>query len=362
MIEGAYQAPGCERQLLRAWVFAKLLWDPSRELWPLVQDFTRGYYGPAAAPIEAYERLLHDCGLQQKGIFDCLGAEAFVARASALFDEAEARARAAGDDEALARVELARLPVLDTALPLARGRWLASQADADLAAHDEMLATVERVARRSGVTQYAEGTRFDDWLDRRRALVSPPTPAGQRQAVVDGQAVCVYRLPAGWRLQRDADGTGQARGWYAADADDAGWGAFRTDLMAGWEEQGHPGLDGTFWFRTSLELPEGCGGRRVYLYFPACDEEAWAWLDGAPLGEHTVASSRLEPQALWLAPFALDAGDRLAAGGSHSLAVRVRDSGGMGGIYLPVYAVAADAPLTESQIAQVVGQRNPYGR
>lgn len=368
MIQGAYQGPGNERQAMRAWVFAKLLWDPSRQVWPLMQDFVRGYYGPAAPPLEAYERALYECGVKGQGVVDCMGAETFVATATAQFDDAEARARAALDDELLARVELARLPVLDMALPLARGRWLTSQSDAaspsdaDLRVYTQMLDTFARVARRAGAAQYSEGMRLDDWLEQRRGFVSPPTPASQREAEVDGQPVCVYRLPATWRLQRDADGSGQARGWHAAHADEAGWGGYRTDLSVGWEEQGFPGTDGVFWFRAAVDLPQACSGPHVYIFFPACDEEAWVWLDGEPLGERTVASSGMEPQVLWLAPFALEAGGRLTPGAAHSLAVRVHDSGGMGGIYLPVYAVVAAAPLTAAQIAQAVGQRNPYER
>ena len=57
---------------------------------------------------------------QVAGVLDCMDAETFVARASALFDAAERLALDARDAAAGERVELARLPVLDIELPLVR--------------------------------------------------------------------------------------------------------------------------------------------------------------------------------------------------------------------------------------------------
>lgn len=363
MVEGAYQGPGAESQLLRAWVLAKLLWDPTRDLWPLVQDFVRGYYGPAAAPIEAYYRMLYDCGCAGKGVADCLGAEAFVRRASSLFDRAEMIAFTAGGadaDELLDRVELARLPVLDVALPLARGRWITSEDSLDLERYRATLARFATAARLAGTEQYSEGVKLSGWVEQRRAIVAVPAPAGERTADLKGRPVTVYRLPASWVVQQDADGLGESEGWFAANYEDQDWGHYRTDLAAGWEEQGYPDQDGLFWFRQNVVLPASCAKPYVYLYFRACDEEAWVWVDGLPLGERTVASTGIEPQRLWLTPFALEAGRRLRPGTAHAVAVRVSDTGGMGGLYLPVFVIASDVPLTCEQMTGLVAMRNPY--
>lgn len=362
MIQGAYQAPGNERQRMRAWVFAKLLWDPSREVWPLMQDFVRGYYGPAAAPLEAYNRMLYECGLQHQGVIDCIGTDAFVARASRHFDEAEARARAAGDDDVLQRVALARLPVLDMALPLARGRWVRTQADSDLVRYTDMLARFDEVAQRVGARQYSEQMSLADWLEQRRGFVAPPAGADQRTALLADQEVQVYQLPATWALRRDPALEGEAVGWAAADLDVSDWGTYRTDLKTGWEDQGYPGTDGVFWFRSRVTVPPSLDGGYVYLYFRACDEEAWVWVDGQPLGERTAAGTGVDPSVLWVQPFALEATGRLRTGQTQSVVVRVNDSGGMGGLYMPVYVVAADVPLTTEQITEAVAERNLYER
>ncbi len=52
--QGAYQSWGSEMAELRAWVLAKLLWNPSLHEDRLREEFLAGYYGPAAGPIKKY--------------------------------------------------------------------------------------------------------------------------------------------------------------------------------------------------------------------------------------------------------------------------------------------------------------------
>lgn len=64
--QGAYQSPHAEFAELRAWVLAKLLWDPTREMGELYDDFFAGYYGPAAAPVRAYFNSLQKIGASKE--------------------------------------------------------------------------------------------------------------------------------------------------------------------------------------------------------------------------------------------------------------------------------------------------------
>ncbi len=52
---------------LRAWMLAKLLWDPDRDGQKLIEEFVPGYYGQAAGPhLLAYLKLIHDAA-QESG-------------------------------------------------------------------------------------------------------------------------------------------------------------------------------------------------------------------------------------------------------------------------------------------------------
>ncbi|MCS6777143.1 MAG: DUF4838 domain-containing protein [Chloroherpetonaceae bacterium] len=58
--QGAYQSNGAEMAELRAWVLARLLWNPYQDDRKLIKEFLNGYYGPAAARyIWQYMTLMH---------------------------------------------------------------------------------------------------------------------------------------------------------------------------------------------------------------------------------------------------------------------------------------------------------------
>jgi hypothetical protein len=52
--QGAYQGRHAEFAELRAWILAKLLWNPDQEVEPLYRDFFAGYYGAAAPMVRQY--------------------------------------------------------------------------------------------------------------------------------------------------------------------------------------------------------------------------------------------------------------------------------------------------------------------
>jgi len=52
--QGAYSAPGAQMDLLRAWVTAKLMWNPTLNDQKLIDEFLDGYFGPAGRHIRAY--------------------------------------------------------------------------------------------------------------------------------------------------------------------------------------------------------------------------------------------------------------------------------------------------------------------
>lgn len=158
MEQGAYQSVGAERDALRAWVLAKLMWDPSRDLRELEEDFIRGYFGPAALPMLAYNHLLREAGEAHAeelrsppgGIRYAMDhpflSDAFLRRADELYDRA---LRLAGDGEFRSRVERDRLPILY--VKLCRGPGYVG------AGYGALIDEFERIARAVGLTHIYEG-------------------------------------------------------------------------------------------------------------------------------------------------------------------------------------------------------------
>ena len=105
---------GGEMSELKAYLMAKLMWEPTRDPKPIIDEFVTGVYGPAAPQIKTWLDLLHTPARQSHihaKIYDpptspYLTDELLVA-GTRLFDEAEAAAKA--DPVALEQVQRARL-------------------------------------------------------------------------------------------------------------------------------------------------------------------------------------------------------------------------------------------------------------
>ncbi len=125
--QGAYQAPHAEFAELRAWILAKLLWNPDQDIEPLYRDFFQGYYGPAARPIRQYFDQLQALVKGDESVLQ-IGSpptasfytDAFFDSAARLWAEAEELVK---DDPAFSyNVRMSALPVIYAQLE----RWPAT--------------------------------------------------------------------------------------------------------------------------------------------------------------------------------------------------------------------------------------------
>lgn len=112
--EGAYNSDGMEMEEMRAWVLAQLLRDPQQDDRALIREFLDGYYGAAGKSIYRYLELVYQASKEFN--LTCYAPRSVsyldfntLTRAEKLWQEAEQAV--APDDELLARVRLAHLPV-----------------------------------------------------------------------------------------------------------------------------------------------------------------------------------------------------------------------------------------------------------
>ncbi|HOX57247.1 MAG TPA: DUF4838 domain-containing protein [Candidatus Paceibacterota bacterium] len=158
MLQGGYQGPA-ERDQMKCWVTAKLLWNPSWDEQALARDFVQGHYGKAASAILDYEALLEktktdharDLASPAGGIRYPMDApffdKDFVTQATDIF--ARAKTLAGGEAELLRRVERAELPILY--VKCVRGPGFVGDSYA------QVVAEFERIARREKVRFLQEG-------------------------------------------------------------------------------------------------------------------------------------------------------------------------------------------------------------
>jgi hypothetical protein len=164
--QGAYTTNGAEMAELRAWVLAKLLWDPTRDGEALVNELVKNYYGPAAPHIKAYLTVTHDA-VEESG--DWLGCfEKHTAKylsfdtLSRGWEHLQAAEDAVRDDPVMRfRVQVAQLPVMYVFMM----RWnemrqAAEKADAEWPLSDSIETIHQRfmkIARKKNIT------RLDEW-------------------------------------------------------------------------------------------------------------------------------------------------------------------------------------------------------
>lgn len=173
--QGAYQSWGSEMAELRAWLLAKLLWDPRLDAGRLREEFLAGYYGPAAGAMDDYLEGL-EAALAKSG--DALGCYSPSDAKFLSFDTLSrswrvlerGRRKAARSAEYLRRLDRARLPVTYAVL----ANWDALRADAVKAGKrwpwpETRQALLERFldeARAENVTMISEWQSLADWADK----------------------------------------------------------------------------------------------------------------------------------------------------------------------------------------------------
>ena len=114
---------------LRAYILAKLLWNPDCNVDELIDDFLTGYYGPAATAIRRYIDLMHNAA-QRSGIPMGISQDMadhrtgflspeLIEQYDAIFDQAQ---QSVADNPALLhRVRTARMPLMYAKLQITHG-------------------------------------------------------------------------------------------------------------------------------------------------------------------------------------------------------------------------------------------------
>lgn len=145
-----------------------------------------------------------------------------------------------------------------------------------------------------------------------------------------------------WQFHKDPDNRGVSQGWHRPEtADSLDWSPI--EVPAHWQETDLGDYLGYGWYRTTFELPESWDGRNVNLLFESVDEQAWVFVNGEFVGEHTVDAEGLDIGDLWRRPFTIDLEpDHLNPGDRNELMVRVHASRGTGGIWRSVRIYAPE--------------------
>ena len=146
-----------------------------------------------------------------------------------------------------------------------------------------------------------------------------------------------------WKFRTDPLEAGVKEKWFGAKVNEADWLPMRVPSF--WAEEDEVGdYQGYGWYRTTFNVPAEWKGRTVRLLFASADEQAWVYVNGHLVREHSEKSERKSYGELWETPFIAEAKpEQLQYGKPNVVAVRVHNSKANGGLWRPVLGHAVGA-------------------
>lgn len=145
-----------------------------------------------------------------------------------------------------------------------------------------------------------------------------------------------------WTFRTDPDNQGMAQRWFDGDqVGDENWQEITVPSV--WSATHVGDYLGYGWYHTTLKIPAEKKGQTLKLLFEGVDEEAWVFVNGKQVGEHSEISEQRPPTELWNVPFTVEVGpEHLEYGAKNTLMVRVHSSMAQAGIWRSVTAYFPD--------------------
>lgn len=125
---------------------------------------------------------------------------------------------------------------------------------------------------------------------------------------------------AAWQEELQAVLAGEPESYHPTDFDDSKWKTI--PVPAYWEQKGYKAFDGAAWYRRQVELPENWLGKPLRLSLGTIDDIDMTYVNGQKIGETTG----------WNVERRYEVDAETNQSRTLSIAVRVTDSGGGGGM------------------------------
>jgi len=160
----------------------------------------------------------------------------------------------------------------------------------------------------------------------------------RQQIQLRGRYQQIAPLPLSWSFQWDPQDTGVKEGWFADDFPTRGWLTARTDksweaqpVGQDWREAHGSDYNGIAWYRATFKVLEKARSRKILLYIGAADESCTVWVNGQKLVERRYDPAT-NPDS-WQEAFVVDVTAVARLDAPNTVAVRVEDRSGAGGIW-----------------------------
>jgi hypothetical protein len=325
--EGRYVAG--EQGIFPPYLQARLMWDPGLDAKAVADEFFANWYGPAVGPArsfwEALENALETTSMlgHEDRILPYVYTPELIA---GLERDLAAAEKLATDAWSKPRVHADRLILehLKAFLAMHRAEFAADfaeaarQAEAMLKQREALFALsrsffdIEPKTGESYGFYYWGAVARRDYYRKMAELTTGKT----------GALVAV--LPEQARFATDPRDEGRFADWFESGFDDRAWKTIPTTVpfyVQGYcDKHGYPYL-GALWYRLEVDVPATAKGKKVMLYAPAVECEAWVWVNGQFTGHREYHEAYERPN-----PIDMDVTAALKPGERNSMVVRVHTS------------------------------------
>ncbi len=135
-----------------------------------------------------------------------------------------------------------------------------------------------------------------------------------------------------WRFRKDPDNRGVEEGWFSSTIQGDDW--TPAEISGYWED----GYRGHGWYHNTVQVHKDWTGKSITLLFEGISENAWVYVNGQLIGEHTEKSETLPPAIIRTWPFEVSVPAKLIVpGAANTVTVRVHAERHPGGFSGPVY-------------------------
>jgi hypothetical protein len=304
---------------------ARLEWDADADADAILQEFYAQWYGAAAQPMQAFYDALEEAIEQSPwhGHEDRVVPFIYTPKLLATLGKHLAQAEKAADTEA------ARLHVRADRLIYDHLREYMAMSDAEAAAdfagaaqHAQKMMDLRKDLHAVNPfyvwfdeTRYHSGVWYWGALDRKAYYES----LADRLSGKTGSLVALCPTTAAFRT--DPHDEGLPAQWYLPKLEEREWKPLSTTkpfYTQGYEdEQGYPYV-GSMWYRMRVNVPASARGKKVILYAPVVETEAWCWVNGEYVGHRPYLEAYTRPCAM-----ELDVTKALRPGQTNVIALRV---------------------------------------
>ena len=276
-----------------------------------------------------------------------------MARGSQLLDAATSAAR--GNGTAEKRVDFLRNGLRNAELTLAaQAAYVRYREEGDIGGLRSAVSELDEF-RRSVEADLICNMGFLTWAEARtwdRKLIRVMRVPGKQ-------------LPDPWRFSWDPDERGVAESWFADATDTSAWLEISTDgpwetqpVGIQWRKEHRKDYDGFAWYRTTFGTEREDDKPQVRLVFGAVDEACVVWVNGRKVLERPYPFNGDTDS--WQKAFELDITEAVRYDRPNTLAVRVEDNAGAGGIWRRVWLQKLIPTIAKSSVLKDGGfESNP---